>query len=55
MGKTVGAMTALTILMMLIVGPVYVAVSNSHSFADGGRCTIGQIGCDTQDLAGYRG
>ncbi len=54
MDKTVGAMAALAILMMLIVGPAYVAVSNAHLSADGGRCMVGEIGCDTQWFGGQR-
>lgn len=55
MEKTIGAMAALTMLTLLIVGPVYFAISNSHDYSDGGRCSIGEIGCETNNLRHFHG
>ncbi|WP_162409429.1 hypothetical protein [Acuticoccus sediminis] len=46
-------MAAFAVLIVMIVGPLYAAVSGSHSFSDGSRCTMGQIGCDTPERESF--
>ena len=55
MQKTIGAMAALTMLTLVIVGPVYFAISNSHDYANGGRCSVGEIGCEANTPHRFRG
>jgi hypothetical protein len=47
MQQTVGALAALVVLLAIIVGPIFLAVSAPSGSAAGlERCTPGTIGCD---------
>ncbi|WP_157956284.1 hypothetical protein [Acuticoccus yangtzensis] len=55
MGKTVGAMAALFVLTVMIVGPVFLAVSNAQSHLSTSRCVVGDIGCDVVEHDAFPG
>lgn len=53
MRHCVGAVAALATLIIIIVGPVYIVMSNSSSSQDESRC-VGEIGCEPETLGRER-
>lgn len=54
MHKTLGCVAAFSVLTLMLMGPLYFAFTTSHSDADTLRCQVGEIGCDTRDIANYK-